>query len=96
MSKYRLYELIDLVLACQIFDYEHAVHIHVDCNGDHELYVYADAGKKDAQPVFYHCIRGYHDFSAAFNVYDPDFKQAETHIKRLLEEWRTRNDRLRS
>ena len=85
MSKRRLIEIMDLVLQCKHWRSSHRAHLTVDNYGDHVLYIYPNVNNGGTATLYYADRRFAYPDETNY-VYDPEFEQAEAHIKNLLEE----------
>ena len=89
MTKERLVEITNLILQCDRWGTHHRVHLKIDNSGEHEIYIYPHVGNGGGSATYFAkmiipCIEEVgEDFGY---YYDPEFKQAEAHIKKLLEE----------
>ena len=87
MTRERLFEMANLVLACAHWGHKHSVNIEIDNAGDHSVYFFPNVGDKDSKSTRYFCKPAYYfeDGKGGF-VYDPNFDAAEARIRQMLEE----------
>ena len=89
MTRERLIEMMDLVLSCKHWGHSHSVHIQIENDGDHQIYIYPNVNNGGKSTVYEaHPIIPIPEGDEGF-VYDPNFEKAEAEIKRLLAEIKT-------
>ena len=84
MTRERLHQMVDLVLACSKWGKKHRADITIDNDGDHQVSVYINVGERDNKSSVFVCDETRFSTCPPDWVRDPNFDAAEAVIRQSL------------